>query len=98
MIDGLKLTMTGEAIKQRLTDRIQQHAALVERYTKEREQGDPAGRLRRVAERAYEYEIEQHTESIQTLTLIRDHVLDGETYLLGRRDLEFAEILRESDC
>jgi hypothetical protein len=40
-----------------------------------------------------EEEIRQHEHRIRVLTIVRDHVLRGETYLIGQRDLEFGELL-----
>ena len=40
-----------------------------------------------------EDEIRQHEHRIHVLTMIRGHILTGETYLVGRRDLVFAALL-----
>lgn len=40
-----------------------------------------------------EDEIRQHEHRIRVLTIVRGHVLRGETYLIGQRDLEFGELL-----
>ena len=40
-----------------------------------------------------EDEIRQYEHRIHVLMTIRDHILTGETYLLGRRDLAFAEFM-----
>lgn len=64
MINGLKLTMHGEALKARVAERI--------------------GRL----EAAGGCE-----QRIASLTLIRDHIVPGEVYLLDQKDLQFAELL-----
>jgi hypothetical protein len=37
--------------------------------------------------------IDERLERIAALTLIRDHIVANETYLLDRGDLQFAELL-----
>jgi hypothetical protein len=34
--------------------------------------------------------------TVRTLEMIRDHVWEGHTYLMGREDLEFAELLPQA--
>jgi hypothetical protein len=72
MIDGLKLTMTGEQLIAKLDERILVHQTS--------EQHDEA-RQRRV----------------DTLTLIRDHIVLDEVYRLGEYDLRFADLLPEEE-
>ena len=40
-----------------------------------------------------EEEIRQHQHRIQVLTIVRNHVLRGEIYPIGKKDLEFGELL-----
>jgi len=37
--------------------------------------------------------IRQHEHRIQVLAVVRDHILRGEIYLIGKKDLEFGELL-----
>lgn len=72
MIEGLKLTMTGEQLIARVQERIQFHEASAD--------GDERRRAR-----------------VQTLTLIRDHLVLDEVYRLGEYDLRFADLLPDDD-
>ena len=97
MIDGLKLTMTGALLKGKVAERIQDHQDTIRKYRKamartpDEETEDTPG----LPEHMCEYEIDCCEYSIEKLTLILDHLRDDESYLLGRRDLRFAELLPE---
>jgi hypothetical protein len=93
MIDGLKLTVTGEGLIGMLNTRIRVH------HTRAR---DNAMLLKdhvagNVPENVLEREIDQSTDRIEALTLIRDHIVANETYLLGEFDLRFADLLPEEE-
>jgi hypothetical protein len=47
----------------------------------------------RLPEHIVEHMRDEHESRADTLTFIRDHVLEGETYLLGQEDLIFAEMI-----
>ena len=95
MIEGLKLTMTGEELRNRLDERIQYHDRVVEHYKREaKREPDPKDDYDFVLpEHMCEYEQELHEWRAETLAYIREHVEGGEVYRLGPADLEFGEIL-----
>jgi hypothetical protein len=97
MIEGLKLTMTGEELRNRLDERVKRHQRAVEHYKREAErQPDPKDEYDFVLpEHMCEYEQELHEWRAETLAYIREHVEGGEVYRLGPADLEFGEILPE---
>ena len=95
MIDGLKLAMGGHEIILAIDTRIEQHRANIQ-YKRDEIDGkieQPTGDAYSVPAEAVEEEIRQLDYRLRTLTFIRDHVLPGETYLVGRRDLKFAGLL-----
>jgi hypothetical protein len=97
MIEGLKLTMTGEELRNRLDERVKRHERAVEHYKREAtREPDPKEEYDFVLpEHMCEYEQEFHTWRAETLAYIREHVEGGEVYRLGPADLEFGEILPE---
>lgn len=94
MIDGLKLTMSGGELRERLEARITWHRGRVVDYAREltRQNVDESLEVR-LPEHVVEHMRDEHESRAETLTLIRDHVLEGETYLLGQTDLIFAEMM-----
>lgn len=95
MIDGLKLTMPGDVLKARVAKRIRQHESAVERYREDmtmdpKDQTDDHPWL---PDHMLESMIDERLDRIAALTLIRDHVVSAETYLLDKADLQFAEML-----
>lgn len=95
MIDGLKLTMPGDVLKAKLANRIRQIEAVVERYRADLKM-DPKDQTEDhpcLPEHILENEIDERLKRIAALTLIYDHVSSGETYLLDKADLQFAEML-----
>ena len=95
MIDGLKLTMTGLALKEKLEDRIAAHRQVAADYVAELK--DPLRKDPVMPDSVLEHEIEAAYNQIEVLTLIRDHVIADETYLLDEHDLRFADLLPEED-
>ena len=97
MIEGLKLTMTGEEIRSRLDERVKRHEHAVEHYKQEvTREPDPNVEYDCVLpEHICEFEQEFHQWRANTLTYIRDHIEGGEVYRLGPADLEFGEFLPE---
>jgi hypothetical protein len=95
MIEGLKLTMTGEELRTRLNERIDYHRDLVEHYkTEATREPDPKDEFDFVLpEHMCEYEQQLHEWRADTLEYIREHVEGGEVYRLGPADLAFGEIL-----
>jgi hypothetical protein len=97
MIDGLKLTMTGEELRKRLDERVKRHERLVAWYKREAtREPDPANAEDCVLpEHMCEYEEEFHDWRAQALAYIREHIEGGEVYRLSEADLAFGEILPE---
>lgn len=97
MIDGLKLTMTGEELRKRLDERIKDHERRVRWYRDEaKREPDPKDEYDFVMpEHMCEYEQELHGWRAKVLGYIREHIEGGEVYRLGAADLEFGEILPE---
>lgn len=95
MIEGLKLTMTGEDIRKRLSERIKHHQQLVAHYKREAaREPDPKDEFDFVLpEHMCEYEQELHGWHAEALTYIREHIEGGEIYRLGAADLAFGELL-----
>jgi hypothetical protein len=82
LIDGLKLAMEGEEIILALDVRIGAHKTTFDR-------------MRQTAGSRWneQPEILVVENRMRTLQMIRDHIWEGHTYFLGRKDLEFAELL-----
>lgn len=94
MIDGLKLAMTGEEVLLSLNERIGRYRSLIQFRQDEidgKVEPSPGPRCEVPAE-TIEEEILQHRHRMHILMMIRDHILRGETYLISRRDMEFAEL------
>ena len=90
MIHGLKVAFTGDEIIRSLDDRIESHRAAIQfkrdeidgkvEITTEYQLQEPV--------EAVENEIRDLEHRIRILTMFRERVLPGETYLLGRRALK----------
>lgn len=95
MIDGLKLTMSGGELREQLEARISWHRGRVVDYARELERQDVVDESIeiRLPEHIVAHMRDEHESRADTLTLIRDHVIEGETYLLGQEDLIFAEMI-----
>jgi len=95
MIEGLKLTITGEEIRKRLAERIKHHQHLVAHYKREAtREPDPNDEYDFVMpEHMCEYEQELHRWHAEALIYIREHIEGGEIYRLGPADLAFGELL-----
>lgn len=94
MIHGLKLTMSGTALRQQLGARIQWHRSRVVEYQRElaRRDVDDSSDVR-LPEHIVEHMRDEHESRADVLALIHEHILDAETYQLGRADLIFAELI-----
>jgi hypothetical protein len=97
MIDGLKLTMTGEELRGRLQERVERHRRIVAHYEHEAtREPDPKVEYDYVMpQQMCEYEQELHGWRSEVLEYIRDHIERGEIYRLAAADLAFGEILPE---
>lgn len=97
MIDGLKLTFTGDELRRLLHERAETHRAAVARIkleqSSDREQTIDCPLL---PEHIVEEMIDRHEWRSEVLDFIRAHVESAETYRLGSDDLEFAELLPEA--
>lgn len=100
MIDGLKLTMSGGELREQLEARITWHRGRVLDYARElaRQDIETAEEVR-LPEHIVEHMRDEHESRAETLTLIRDHIIEEEIYRLGQEDLVFAEMIspREED-
>ena len=97
MIDGLKLTMTGEELRKRLDQRVKDHERQAAWYKREAKR-DPDPNDENdfgLPEHMCEYEEEFHGWRAKALAYIREHVEGGEVYRLTEADLAFGEILPE---
>ena len=96
MIDGLKLTLSGQELRTLLDEGIQRHRATADRWSDEASRTDDSDGDGPVLPRHMsEHEAERHTWRAEVLTFIRDHVDPRETYCLGATDLEYGELLPE---
>ena len=95
MIDGLRLTITGEELRERLAERVQDHRRRAEWYNDEKtREPDPNDEYAcQLPEHMCEYEEEFHTWRAAVLAYIREHIEGGEVYRLSAADLAFGEIL-----
>jgi hypothetical protein len=97
MIDGLKLTMTGEELRKRLDQRVKEHERQAAWYKREAKR-DPDPNDENdfgFPEHMCEHEEEFHGWRAKALAYIREHVEGGEVYRLNEADLAFGEILPE---
>lgn len=95
MIDGLKLTMTGEQLRKLLRERAEAHRASAaqwdheaKRTPEEQTEEEPL-----LPEHMCENEAERHEWRAEVLEFIREHLEPLEIYRLGESDLEFGELL-----
>ncbi len=95
MIDGLKLTLTGEELRALLNERIASHERSADRWKHEQERKpeDQTEDEPLLPEHMCENECERHEWRAEVLEFIRDHVDPSEVYRLGAADLEFGELL-----
>ncbi len=100
MIDGLKLTMSGIELRTKLDERIRWHTQCAADYGAQlNDRGDDDHAL--LPTSVLEGEIGRSRDQIETLTLIREHIVADEIYLLGEFDLRFADLLPDGtafDC
>lgn len=99
MIDGLKLTIAGTELRERLDGRIRCHQSHVEFWEREltRTIDDQTDDEPLLPEHMAEHERDAHNARMAVLTLIRDHVVTSESYRLGEEDLRFADLVRSLD-
>src|SRR5688572_15731227 len=97
MIDGLKLTMTGEQLRSVIEERLTAHHLQAARWTEEaaRTRDDETPERPLLPEHICENEAALAEWRAARLRYICDHLDPTEVYLLGERDLEFAGLLEE---
>jgi hypothetical protein len=95
MIDGLKLTITGEELHSLLERRIDGHRRSADGWKREQERtpeqatdDEPL-----LPDHMCENEAERHEWRADVLEFLRDHIDAKETYRLGEGDLAFGELL-----
>jgi len=97
MIDGLKLTMSGEELRTLIDEGVRRHERRASRWTREtlRTKDDETDDAALLPDEMCENEAERHTWRASVLTFIREHIDATETYRLPLADLEAAELLPE---
>ena len=97
MIDGLKVTISGEELRTLLDDVVRRHEARASRWTRETmgTKEDETEDAPLLPQHMCENEAERHTWRATVLAFIRDHVDAGETYRLSVADLDEGELLPE---
>jgi hypothetical protein len=93
MVDGLKLTLTGEELRRLIGVRAQEHRAKAERWAGESERAGDGIADVELPQHICDHEAEQHDWRVEVLTFIRDHVDPSEIYRLAEADLDFAKLL-----
>lgn len=98
MIRGLEISLSGEELGRRMTERIRAHemaiSSLDARLALRREDqefGQAEDGSKTVGE--LEKERQQYVDRVTPLTLIRNNLIKGETYALNRADLQAAELI-----
>jgi hypothetical protein len=95
VIDGLKVTMSGEELKEKLDERIESYARQAAHWARQLETPGADGQA--VPAHMVQHQIERAHDQVETLTFLRDHIVGDETYRLGEYDLRFADLLPDSD-
>lgn len=94
MIDGLKITMRGEELKQKIGERIAHHNDEVRRFKAELARTP----LEHTSDRPFlsasycRSEMGRHSGRVTVLTLISSYLLADEVYLLNETDLRSADL------
>jgi len=95
MIEGFRLTISGEELRRLLDERMADHGDSVDRWKRELARtpaGEPADEVF-VPDHICENEIDRHEWRAEVLAFLRDHVDPSEVYPVGEADLAFAELL-----
>jgi len=102
MIDGLKVTITGEELHKLLERRAALHRERAAHWERERERTPEEQRPEEQREDALvlpdhicENEADRHEWRAEVLDFLREHLEPMEVYRLGEGDLEFGELLPE---
>ena len=97
MIDGLKLTMTGEQVRALIEQRAAEHQLKSAHWTEEaaRTPADETPEAPLLPEHICENEATRHEWRAERLIFLRDHLDPSEVYRLDEMDLESAGLLPE---
>jgi hypothetical protein len=97
MIDGLKLTMTGEKVRTLIEQRVVDHHLRAAHWTEEaaRTKEDETPDRLLLPEHICENEAARSEWRARRLIFLLDHLDPAEVYRLGEMDLEFADLLAE---
>ena len=97
MIDGLKLTMTGEDLRRLLARRAEVHRQRAERWTREmtRTPEDETEEAPLFPDHMCEFEADREEWRADVLEFLGEHLEPLEVYRLGQADLEFGELVPE---
>lgn len=97
MIDGLKVTVTGEELQKLLERRAESHRQRAAKWQRELERTPEEEKEEGVflPEQVCENEAERHEWRAEVLDFLREHLESLEVYRLGEADLEFGELLPE---
>jgi hypothetical protein len=97
MIDGLKLTVTGEKLRTLLEQRIADHQQRAERWKREQARTPEVGTEDEplLPEHICANSAERHGWRAYVLGFILEHIDSSEVYRLGEADLTFGELLPE---
>jgi hypothetical protein len=95
MIDGLKLTVTGEELQTLLAQRMEDHQRHAERWKRERArtEEDETDDKPLLPDNICANMTERHEWRADVLGFIRDHIDSCEVYRLSEAYLAFAELL-----
>ena len=95
MIDGLKVTVTGEELRTLLQKRIEEHLRSAEHWQREQERRpeEQTEHHPLLPEHMCECEVERHEWRADVLGFLREHLDPSEVYRLAQADLEFGELL-----
>ena len=98
MVDGLRLTISGDELCRLLSVREREHRTLEAAWRADLD-ADPGTGGQGIDERAQlpahiiDESIERHAWRARVLAVIREHVEPSEIYRIGQADLVFAELL-----
>jgi hypothetical protein len=97
MIEGLKLTITGEELQTLLAQRMEDHERDAARWKREQARTPEEQTVEEplLPDHMCANEAERHEWRVDVLGFIRDHIDSSEVYRLGEADLEFGELLPE---
>ena len=97
MIDGLKVTLTGDEIRSLVEKRVAEHRELAAHWNRKAAQSlDEQTEELQLPQHLCENEAQRHEWRAEVLSFLKDHLDPSEVYRLGEFDLEFAELLPAS--